>query len=303
MRENIFITGVNGFLGKYLSKRFSEEDYSIIGFDVQDKPVSSLDSYFSGNILDKDLLRRSMRTADYVIHLAAITAHKDIVENKFETFELNFLGTKNVLDCFTESNAKKFIYSSTGKVYGKIYSLPITEEHFTEPQNILGKSKLITERLIDFYAVENKSLVILRIFNVFGDHQSENFLIPTIRRQLAKSDKVVLGDIDVKRDYIHIDDVVEAFFLSVKKDSGKISFYNVSSGIPKSAKEMIFSLEKFRNRPIDLQVDPKLLRSDEFPIEYGSYEKIKKDFGWYPRISLESFLKEISSESCDSCRR
>lgn len=271
----ILITGINGFIGQHLARALISKGHFVVG---------------SGDVLDKKIVEKAIEGVDVVVHLAALTSHKDIVENKFETLEVNFLGTKNVLDAFLKSkSAKKFIYSSTGKVYGNVKFLPITEEHPTLPINALGKSKLITEKLIDFYANNEKAFIIFRIFNVFGPGQKDNFLVPTILKQIKKSNKITLGDIKAKRDYIYIDDLINAFVLAVEKDiDSGLSIFNICSGKGISAKEIVSEISKATNAPIEININPALFRKDEEDVEYGSYEKAKQILGWRPK-HYESF--------------
>lgn len=280
----ILITGINGFIGRHLAKRLIERGHKVWGVKNE-----------KGGVINKKVVERAVGGADIVIHLAALTSHKDIVENKLETLETNLAGTKNVLEAFIKSKTtKKFLYASTGKVYGKIVHLPITETHPTNPLNILGKSKLITENLIDFYSNQDKEFVIFRIFNIYGPGQSEDFLIPTILKQLEKGNKLVLGDIKAKRDCIYIDDVVDAFVKVIEQKGLKgLSIFNLASGKSFSAAEIVKMIGKIKGANIKVKSDLKKVRHDEMKDEYGSFTKAKKTFGWEPKISLQKGLEKI----------
>ncbi len=295
----IFITGINGFLGRHLAEKAISQNYTVTGLDISETClVEGIETYYCASVLDKEIISTAVNTADAVVHLAALTAHSDIVDNKFETLEINFLGTKNILDAFNASStAKKFIYTSTGKVYGTVQYLPIDEKHPPGPMNILGKSKFITERLIDFYDNGNKSLVVLRIFNIFGENQKNNFLIPTILSQLQSNSsqsgdlEITLGDISAKRDYIYIDDVVNSILLSIEKDlPNTFEVFNIGSGIPRNAEEIVNQMSKANKKPINISVNNSLLRNDEMDIEYGSYEKAEQLLGWTPKTDLFDWI-------------
>ena len=298
---NIFITGINGFIGKHLAKMLIANKHYVIGLDIQEEcAVSSVSEYFKGSVLDDTIIKKVMKNVDVVVHLAALTAHKDIVNNKFEALEINFRGTKNILDAFVNSpRARRFIYSSTGKVYGDIKSLPITETHPALPLNILGKSKYITERLIDFYNSGEKKIVIFRIFNVYGPEQKENFLVPTILSQISNvpnnsETEIVLGDIVSERDYVYIDDVVRAFVLGAEsKLKYCFSIFNVATGKGTNAKTIVDQIAKIKKSKIKIQVNKKLLRADEKDVEFASFEKAKKILGWEPIYNLKEGLEKI----------
>ena len=295
----VLITGINGFIGKHLANKLIEEGESVFGLGTSEIcATDGVNGYFSGDVLNAEVVAKAMEDIDVVIHLAALTAHSDIVDNKNKTLEVNLLGTKNILDSFSKSEkAQKFIYASTGKVYGEIEKLPLDEKHPTQPLNILGKSKLITERLIDFYDNKKKEYIIFRIFNVFGEEQKDSFLLPTILNQLKdgkKSDekKIKLGDTKAQRDYIHIDDVVSAFVLATNVELEKgLSIFNICSGKPRSAGEMVEEISRIMGVTVNVDVDEKLYRKDEVDIEYSSYEKAKKVLGWEPERDLYSWLK------------
>ena len=300
---DVLITGINGFIGKNIANNLFKKGHKIIGVGTSEKSeLTKICEYHSVSVLNQKEINSLVKNVDIVIHLAAITAHSEIVDKKFKTLDINLNGTKNILNAFNESKrAKKFIYASTGKVYGKIQSLPLTEESLTSPLNVLGKSKLIAEKIIDFYSNQSKTFVVFRIFQAYGPGQLKNFLIPTIISQLnfnnSKNQVITLGDIKAKRDYIFIEDISSAFVAAVNNDISKgINIYNLSSSIPQSANEIIQVIEKLFNLKIQVQVNKNLLRNDEESIEYGSFEKVKKDLGWKPIISIEDgLIKTIKS--------
>jgi len=292
-RMEILITGVNGFIGHHLANGLIARGYSITGLGQEKEClVKGISSYFTGSVLDKGLIQKVMESVEVVIHLAALTGHKDIVDNRFTALEINFLGTKNVLDAFSKSKAaKKFIYSSTGKVYGRA-ELPFSEQQTPNPLNILGKSKLITEKLIDFYNDNKKEFIILRIFNAYGPKQSQNFLIPTILGQLD-SNKIVLGDVKAKRDYVYIEDVIKAFISAIEKKMQGLSIFNVCTRKSTSAEEIVEIVSKIKGIEIKVKNNSSRLRSDEVDVEYGLYDKAKDVLGWEPKYGVKEGLTHM----------
>ena len=100
----ILITGINGFLGQYLSRTLSLAGYEVIGLGKQGNCLTEVSSYFSGSVLDRGIVQKSCKDVQIIIHLASITAHNELINNRYNALELNFLGTKNVLDSFIHSN-------------------------------------------------------------------------------------------------------------------------------------------------------------------------------------------------------
>lgn len=291
----ILITGVNGFIGQHLAKRLIKDNHRVVGIGRSRKSKIKNLTYLQGSVLDKNLIKKAIKDTDVVVHLAALTSHKDIVDKELETQKTNLLGTRNVLEVFLKSKAKKFLYASTGKVYGRIYSLPITERHPTNPLNILGKSKLEAENLIKLYTNNKKEFIIFRIFNIYGREQNENFLVPTIMKQLKNDVKeIILGDIEAKRDYIYIDDVIDAFILAIeKKNLFGFSIFNICTGIGTSAFQIVDLVNRIKNTKIKIKINQDLIRTDEMKEEYGSFEVAKKELGWSPKINLKEGLKRI----------
>lgn len=283
----VLITGINGFIGKHLAERLVEKGHKVSGIIRED-----------GGVLNKKIVGKAIRNSEIVIHLAARTSHEDILDNKSESLEVSLQGTKNVLDAFSKSKTtKKFLYASTGKVYGRIVRLPISEEHATNPLNILGKSKLITERLIDFYSDSKKEFIIFRIFNIYGPGQNKNFLVPTILSQVNQGKiEIVLGDIKAKRDYVYIDDLVRAFILAIEnKGSLGLTTYNICSGKSLNASQIVKIIEKIKGIDIKVKSNSNLVRRDEMRDEYGNFDKIKRHLGWKPTMSLTGGLRKLTN--------
>jgi UDP-glucose 4-epimerase len=302
---NVLLTGINGFIGRNLAYHLLRQGYGVVGIGTSKNcVVNDISAYYSGTILDNDLISKVIKNVDVIIHLAALTSHTDIVNNKFRTLEINLKGTQNILDAFNCSErAHKIIYSSTGKVYGEIKQVPITEKSPTKPLNILGKSKLITEQLIDFYSDSDKDFTIFRIFQIYGPNQQNNFLIPTILSQVdnicKKKVKIVLGDIKAKRDYVYVDDVINAFIKAIEvKNKSNLNIFNICTGQPSSAEEIVEIIAVKLGIHVDIEINKKLFRSDEMDVEYGSYKKAQNFLEWSPKFTLEQGLISTIENTC-----
>jgi len=293
---NVLITGINGFIGRHLAKKLIYEGYNVLGVDVGPYCiVSSSIRYSSGSVMDKVLIRELVSESDIVFHLAAITAHSDIVENKLLSLKTNFDSTLLLLDAINWAGRDiKLIYCSTGKVYGDVKELPFTEDASPKPINILGKSKYMTEQLIDFNSSENCNNIVFRLFQVYGKGQSNNFLIPTILSQInvnERNNKIVLGDITARRDYIYIDDVVMAFVKAIGHiPKHSYSVFNICSGVSHSASDIVEIIGRLLNTNIKTDVDASCFRHDEIHDEYGDFSLAQKHLGWSPQYTIEQGL-------------
>ncbi|MCK4427763.1 MAG: GDP-mannose 4,6-dehydratase [candidate division Zixibacteria bacterium] len=297
----VLVTGSEGFLGKHLVLRLLLEGYVVYGISLP--PTSVIEHpnyhYTSLDILNREKLSRYFEnsTFDAAIHLAALTTHEELTKDKEKTLRINLEGTLNLLEEFKKTKSTKFIFASTGKVYGRIQELPLSEDHPTSPINILGKSKLIAEKLIDFFSCEGtQQFIILRMFNVYGPGQRNYFLIPTILSQFRDgNNKITLGNIHDKRDYIFIEDVVEAIMIMLKKRlSENLNIFNVGSGKPHSASDIVKIIEEILGKKLRINVDRSRFRKDEFPEEYADIKKMSS-LGWSPKHDLKAGLEKTTS--------
>lgn len=294
----VLVTGSDGFIGSNLVKKLLESGRTVYGISLADQTDITHEkfTYSSIDILDCDAIDTLFSSVrfDSVVHLAALTTHDEMVNRKARTLRINLDGVLNVLSAARESAVRKIVYASTGKVYGSIESLPISETHPARPTNILGKTKLIAEQLFDFFADDAPfESVILRIFNVYGPGQRDYFLVPTIVSQLQSgNDSIVLGNITDRRDYVYIDDVVDAIMhvLATPFDTPLVHL-NVGTGRSYCARDIVDQIGMILNRDINIVTDQKRFRKDEFPDEYADITRLK-NIGWNPNYSLCEGLRK-----------
>jgi Nucleoside-diphosphate-sugar epimerases len=298
----VLITGINGFIGRALSEKLTTfSNIEVFGLSKSENENSKI-TFFKTDVLNNEKVNAIFQenSFDVVCHLAALTAHSDIVDNKYKSLDINLNGTRNLLEAFNKYcvNAT-FIYTSTGKVYGKTNEMPITEKAIANPTNILGKSKYIAERMIDFYAVPYNKYIITRIFNVFGGSQKKNFIVPTIIDQIKTAGKLTLGNIDDKRDYLYIDDVIDALTGCIlkKENFEAFNYVNIGSGIPLSVRDIIREFENVLGKSIYVEQDKGRMRFDETPVEFCDNTKLHSTVGWMPKYTLHNAIEKICAEA------
>ena len=145
--------------------------------------------------------------------------------------------------------------------------------------------------VLHFSTISDKSFSILSIFNVYGPNQKPEFLIPTILSQI-KNNKVILGDIKSKRDYLYIKDLITAFLTIVKNKEKGVQIYNVGSGVSTSAEDIVRAIEKISKKKLSIEVDKSKLRKNEMPDEKADISKLKI-LGWNPKYNVHSGLKDM----------
>lgn len=296
MAMKVLITGGSGFIGRNLIRALAtENDTQIFSLSNEYTELSNA-SVIQCDILDRAAIEDIFRKTrfDVVVHLAAITEHHAIVDDRFKTFQVNLRGTINLLECFNQyCKDALFLYSSTGKVYGNTDEMPITESARIEPKNILGKTKRITEQVIDFYAETHNQYLICRIFNIYGEHQKRSFVVPTIIDQLGQP-VLKLGALEDKRDYLYIDDLISALVTCIqhRKRFAQVDHVNIGSGNPACVADILYEIEALTGKRVKVQIEQSKLRADETPLEYCSHEKLTKLTGWNPTFNLKSGLEK-----------
>lgn len=289
----VLITGINGFIGQRLA-RLLHADHEIVGIG---RPitcaVSTVQHYYSGDVASEADVTSlfQQHDIDVIYHLASPTEHHAIVADRESTLAMNLRASVNLLMAMHATNAQKFIYCSTGKVYGHMTGQGLSESDPVNPSNQLGKIKQLTEEVVRFFSDQSdKSVVIARIFNVYGPGQRETFVIPTILRQL-KSGKVHLGNLDDGRDYIHVEDLISALrIIGTAPFKRGLDVVNVGYGEPVTVRDIIVKLEKLLGRNIHVEVEQNKLRGDEYRSEYANNSKLRA-MGWTPRLDLLDGLK------------
>jgi len=265
--ERILITGGAGFIGHHLvNKLLPQRQYRIIVVDnLSSRKKRKL---FSGkskrvamsiplllheeDILNKDRIFNifSHEGVDTCIHLAAKTSVSDSIKNPYCTVYVNLIGTLNILEACYKHGVKNFIFASSAAVYGEPQKLPISEEDPLRPLSIYGASKVAGEALVSSYGNAGKieNTVSLRIFNVYGEGQSPDYagVITAFIERLSKGlPPIIYGDGTQTRDFISVQDVINAIILAAKRSDRKKtsapllpSVFNIGTGIEVSVNDL-----------------------------------------------------------------
>ena len=280
MKNNILVTGANGFIGSALCNRLTKDNnYSVIRFDVDD-----------GDIVDYDF---SNCGAKHVCHLAARTFVPQSWDQPYEYYKTNLLGTINILDYCRKNNAGMTFVSTY--MYGAPQYLPIDENHPLKAHSIYNHTKLLSEDVCAFYSKHfDVPVTILRLFNVYGAGQSQNFLIPSVVKQALSNNKIEILDTTPKRDFVYIDDVIDAICLTIGLEGFNI--YNIGSGISFSVLDVINCICSAIGEKKQI-IDKKQVRPNEVFDVIADISKIKTELNWAPKTSFEEGIKKVVSAS------
>jgi len=277
----ILITGFSGFIGSYLTKRLQELQQELILCDLSN----------GINICNWDEIK-DIKNLDFVVHLANLSYVPASYQEPKKFYEVNYMGTLNMLELCRLNNAKLIYFSSY--MYGHPQYQPIDEKHPIQAYNPYSQTKVICESLCEGYNRDFKvPVTIFRPFNIYGEGQNSDFLIPTIINQ-AKSGKIIIKDDRPKRDYIHVKDIIEAVISAMfnKNESSNYQIFNLGTGNSNSVKDVIDIVCQLYSQTIDYQCTNEI-RQNEVLDTIADISKIKNNLGWEPKISLFEGLKSM----------
>lgn len=281
---NIAITGSSGFIGKYLVNALNES--------ISCNKLILIDTTNGLNILDKNQLE-NIEVFDIIVHLAAKSYVPESFDNPYDFYITNIIGTLNILELCKKNNAKLIYLSSY--VYGTPDYIPVDEKQTTKAFNPYGQSKIICESLCQGYNRDfGIPVIIFRPFNVYGDGQNQNFLIPSIIKQIIEGEKeIYLKDPYPKRDYIFINDVVSAIIKVLEQGFNSFEILNICSGESYSVKKVTEIINQLLKQKVNFKFDIQSQRKNEVNDTKGSRVKIGEFLNWEPKYSLEKGLKMI----------
>lgn len=291
-------------MGSHLIRLLKTPEFVIYGCSYPEKPPSSARNIFFCDIRrEKELFEIIKRAKpDWVFHLAAISNIGHSWEVRKETLETNLMGTFYLFEALRQhAPSARVLFISSSDIYGGLAPQEkiLSEEDPFEIVNPYAFSKAAGEMLSGFYQkVEKLDVLIARPFPHTGPGQSPDFVCSDWALQIARIERgevepvIRVGNLDVRRDFTDVRDVVRAYLLLLKKGK-KGEIYNICRGEVVSLREILKLLLSFSTSEIEVQTDSRKLRKVDIPLLAGNSQKIKKELGWEPKISLERSLKDL----------
>jgi nucleoside-diphosphate-sugar epimerase len=282
MSADILVTGADGFIGSALVPALRSRGAQVSTFSLCDGDIGR-----SGVVLPP---------ARSVIHLAARTYVPDSWQNPAAFYDVNVLGTVNVLELCRRHKARLTMLSSY--VYGHPQQLPIDEDHPLSAVNPYAHTKLMAEDTARNYVRwHGLSVTIIRPFNIYGPGQDERFLIPSIMRQVLDPAQATIrvADARPKRDYLFIDDLVGLLVRTIEQPAAESSsplIFNAGAGCSHSVAEVAQLANRVTGQAKPLE-DGGQVRPLEVMDVYADIGRAHRATGWRPEISLEEGLRRI----------
>lgn len=294
------ILGGGGFIGSAVTDQLLIEGHSVRVFaHERTTPYRSFSDkesveWMVGDFLVKSNIRSAIEGMDVVIHLISTTLPKNSNENPAYDVQTNLLSTLSLLDIMVEEKIKKIIFiSSGGTVYGRPHTIPISEEHTTNPLVSYGVTKLAIEKYLLLYKeLHGLQPIILRVSNPFGHRQStakqQGAVGVFINKALDGEAIEIWGDGSVTRDFIYIEDLARAFVFAVEYE-GEKSLFNIGSGRGTTLNELVDTLESILGKPIKRRYLEG--RNFDATLNVLDIALANRELGWKPDISLSSGIR------------
>lgn len=310
--KKILITGVTGFVGKYLAAHLlAQKSYEITGIYRSESSLETLDE-----IRDKiDLKKIDLNDADAVeslllsikpdaiFHLAAQASPSKSFSIPVETLTNNIVAEFSVLDALRKHELRniRLMIISSAEIYGIVRSQdnPVDEDTPLRPATPYAVSKLAQDFLsFQHFLAYKLDIVRLRPYNHIGPGQKEGFVVADFAKQIVKIEKgdqepvISVGNLDAKRDFTDVRDIMNAYELAMQKGkAGEV--YNIGSGKSQKINDILKTLLSFSSKDIKVSVNPERFRPVDVPEIICDSSKFHELTGWKPTIPFEKTLKDI----------
>ncbi len=286
----IVITGSESFVGKQLISSLLKNDKKILGFDLMEKSQNY--DFVKIDIRSENLEQHIPENADVIIHLASLSSDPLCKGKGYETFDINVMGTLNLIRAATKKNVKQFIFASTEWIYeGFIGNEEKNEDDpidITQHNSEYALSKLVSEMNLKQQFLNGFcNTTILRFGIIYGPREKNWSAVESIANAVKRNDEVTVGSLKTGRRFIHIQDIVRGIIMSIGVNGFNI--INLTGDKIITLNEIIKTSERLYNKSITInEKDPSIIS-----LRNPSNNKSKKILNWKPEINLEDGLKTI----------
>lgn len=296
LKGSVLITGGLGFIGSHIVDALSgDTEHKIVVYDVQAQDGEKRNVVvFHGDVFDSGKLLKVMRDQEIsnVIHMVGLASIPDCKEKPDTSFRLNVSSVNSILEAMRLCDVERLVFPSTAAVYGATNGPKVNEKIVPSPTTVYGCHKRSAELLIRGYA-ENYGFnpTILRIFNVYGDLSMEQGVISHFLRKTIAGESIVVRGGDQLRDFVFLNDVVEAFIKSLNGAASHKKTINVGSGVGVSIKEIA---EMIKQSSPNAEILYKPSRKGEYSI-YADVSRMNNLLGCvatHPKVEIPRFVEE-----------
>lgn len=301
----VLITGATGFAGHHLcalARSLGHEVHAITRVDVPDPPPEGVSAH-PADLRDPDAVAAVLAQVrpERVLHLAGASSVGQSFREPLMTWDVNLTGTLGVLEALRrECPDVRTLLVTSGEVYGRVdqADLPVDEDTPMRPLSPYAASKAAADIAARQYRdTEGMPLLRVRAFNHIGPGQDARFVVPSVARQIALAERdgaeravVNLGNIDTRRDFTDVRDMVGAYLAILEAGDPDVA-YVACSGRSRSVRELLEGMAAHARVPVEVTSDASLRRAGEQPDLYGSPRRVE-ELGWRPGIPLATTLAD-----------
>lgn len=300
-KERIVVSGVNGFVGHHLTKRLAEIGLTVVGVGseptVSDSIKDFVDEYHS-----QDLIEGWPDTGPVkgIIHLAGLAAVGPSFDNPQRYINGNSAMVTNLCEYYLKNqeseSSPRILLISSGAIYSPNQPLPISEDAVIGLTSPYAVSKVLNENQAVYYRGRGLDCVVARPFNHIGPGQAPGFILPDFYQRIAQTEEstIQVGNIETKRDYTDVRDIVEAYVTLITAPELNNTTYNICSGKSLSGKEILNLLKVQMSRSdIEFEVDSSLVRPTDIPEITGDSSRLQNELGWKPVINIDKTVEDF----------
>jgi len=301
----ILVTGAGGFIGSHLTEYFATlgaRTRALVRYNSADSwgllDASSVKNdveVFSGDIRDRESMRKAMKGVDVIFHLAALIAIPYSYQSPTSYVRTNVEGTLNVLQSALENDVGLVVHTSTSEVYGTACYVPIDESHPLQGQSPYSASKIGADKIAEaFHLSYGLPVVTIRPFNTYGPRQSSRAVIPTIITQALTQTKVKLGSLHPTRDLNFVKDTAKAFVSAAEYPEAVGKVINIGSEKEISIGDLADTILDIIGKDIPIESDDQRIRPNDSEVERlcADNTKAKEILNWHPKYTLKQGLQE-----------
>lgn len=310
--KKALITGVNGFVGRYLGLALKKRGITVYGTSrlkrwEKTEQLNFVDEIIISSFSDKEDIKRVINQVepDVIFHLAAQSNVRQSWNSPSETILANTMITLLLFESVKEiSKSIRIVTIGSSEEYGHWDGIkfPIVEDEHLNPKNPYAISKMNVSLFAkEFSSVFGLDIVHLRPFNHIGPGQGAGFVVPDFAQQIVeierknKKPEIIVGNLSAKRDFTDVRDIVEAYVLAAEQGiTGQI--YNICSGESVEISYVLKSLISMSSENIVVNIDESKFRPNDIPDYYGSNSKFKALTFWKPQFTLQQTLNDVLND-------
>jgi UDP-glucose 4-epimerase len=304
--SKVLVTGGAGFIGSHTVDKLLDEGLGVVVLDnLRSGNLENLKPHIGegncrfvqGDVRDFGLVKDLVRDVDCVVHSAALISVPESIKNPVLTNDVNVNGALNLLKACVDFDVKRFVYASSCAVYGNAESLPIKEACPARPESPYGVSKLVAENYARKYHEDfGLETVCLRYFNVYGPRQVYSDYSGVITQFISRLAKglplVIFGDGEQTRDFVHVQDVVEANMLALKNGGVAGETFNIGTGVATTINQLANILLEVADKK-HLKLNHSKPRRGDINHSVADISKAKAQLDYNPKVSLKEGLEEL----------